>query len=71
MRAQIQPHDGAVRAVLLGEQEILLERDGAVARIGKHMERYCKEFEYRFNRRMTPSMMFDELTTRFPDLQKS
>lgn len=36
---------------------------------GKHMERYCKEFEYRFNRRMTPSMMFDELTTRFPDLE--
>lgn len=34
----------------------------------KHMERYAKEFEYRFNRRMTPSMMFDELTTRFPDL---
>lgn len=35
---------------------------------GKHMYRYCKEFEYRFNRRMTPSMMFEELTTRFPDL---
>lgn len=36
---------------------------------GKHLEAYCKEFEYRFNRRMTPSMMFDELTTRFPDLK--
>lgn len=34
----------------------------------KYMERYAKEFEYRFNRRMTPQMMFDELTTRFPDL---
>lgn len=38
---------------------------------GQHMERYCKEFEYRFNRRMTPSMMFEELTTRFPDLSIS
>lgn len=35
----------------------------------KYMENYCKEFEYRFNRRMTPSMMFDELTTRFPEMK--
>ena len=34
----------------------------------KYLERYAKEFEYRFNRRMTPSMMFGELTTRFPEL---
>ena len=34
----------------------------------KYMERYAKEFEYRFNRRMTPSMMFEELTNRFPEL---
>ena len=34
----------------------------------KYMERYAKEFEYRFNRRMTPSMMFSELTTRFPEM---
>lgn len=34
----------------------------------EHMQKYCSEFEYRFNRRMTPSMMFDELTSQFPDL---
>lgn len=34
----------------------------------KYMERYAKEFEYRFNRRMTPQMMIGELLTRFPDL---
>lgn len=34
----------------------------------KHLERYAKEFEYRFNRRMTPASMLDELLTRFPDL---
>lgn len=34
----------------------------------KHMQRYAKEFEYRFNRRMTPSSMLSELLTRFPEL---
>lgn len=35
----------------------------------KHMAKYVKEFEYRFNRRMTPSAMFSELLTRFPELE--
>jgi transposase len=35
---------------------------------GKYLERYAKEFEYRFNRRMTPQMMIGELLTRFPEL---
>lgn len=34
----------------------------------KHMERYAKEFEYRFNRRMRPETMLDELLSRFPEL---
>ena len=34
----------------------------------KHLEKYVKEFEYRFNRRMTPSVMLGELLTRFPEL---
>lgn len=34
----------------------------------KHMAKYVKEFEYRFNRRMTPGAMFSELLTRFPEL---
>lgn len=34
----------------------------------KHMEKYAKEFEYRFNRRMTPSRMLSELLSRFPEL---
>lgn len=34
----------------------------------KHMEKYAKEFEYRFNRRMTPQMMLGELLSRFPEL---
>ncbi len=34
----------------------------------KYMEQYAKEFEYRFNRRMTPSKMVSELLTRFPEL---
>lgn len=34
----------------------------------KHMERYAKEFEYRFNRRMRPDQMLDELLSRFPEL---
>lgn len=33
----------------------------------KYLERYAKEFEYRFNRRMTPETMLDELLSRFPD----
>ncbi len=34
----------------------------------KYMQQYAKEFEYRFNRRMTPSRMISELLTRFPEL---
>ena len=34
----------------------------------KYLERYAKEFEYRFNRRMTPDAMLGELLTRFPEL---
>lgn len=34
----------------------------------KYMEQYAKEFEYRFNRRMTPTKMISELLTRFPEL---
>jgi transposase len=34
----------------------------------KHLERYVKEFEYRFNRRMRPDQMLDELLSRFPSL---
>lgn len=34
----------------------------------KHMERYAKEFEYRFNRRMRPQTMLSELLSRFPEL---
>ncbi|WP_227287007.1 IS1595 family transposase [Boseongicola sp. H5] len=34
----------------------------------KHLERYAKEFEYRFNRRMRPETMLDELLSRFPEL---
>ena len=33
----------------------------------KHLERYVKEFEYRFNRRMRPEAMLSELLTRFPE----
>jgi transposase-like protein len=35
---------------------------------GKYLERYAKEFEYRFNRRMHPETMLSELLTRFPSL---
>ncbi|MEX0365694.1 MAG: IS1595 family transposase [Ruegeria sp.] len=35
----------------------------------KHMERYAKEFEYRFNRRTRPETMLSELLTRFPELR--
>ena len=34
----------------------------------KHLETYVKEFEYRFNRRMRPETMLDELLSRFPEL---
>ena len=33
------------------------------------LERYVKEFEYRFNRRMTPGRMLSELLSRFPELR--
>jgi transposase len=33
----------------------------------KHLERYVKEFEFRFNRRMRPDTMLAELLTRFPE----
>lgn len=35
---------------------------------GKYLERYAKEFEYRFNRRMRPDTMMDELLSHFPSL---
>lgn len=34
----------------------------------KHLERYVKEFEYRFNRRLRPEVMIHELLSRFPEL---
>lgn len=34
----------------------------------KYLERYAKEFEYRFNRRMRPETMMDELLSRFPEM---
>ena len=34
----------------------------------KHLEKYVKEFEYRFNRRTTSEAMLGELLTRFPEL---
>ncbi|MEM1234714.1 MAG: IS1595 family transposase [Pseudomonadota bacterium] len=34
----------------------------------KYLERYAKEFEYRFNRRTTPEVMMSELLSRFPEL---
>lgn len=34
----------------------------------KYLERYAKEFEYRFNRRMRPETMLGELLSRFPEL---
>ncbi|WP_347309784.1 IS1595 family transposase [Defluviimonas sp. SAOS-178_SWC] len=34
----------------------------------KHLLRYVKEFEYRFNRRMRPETMLSELLSRFPEL---
>jgi transposase-like protein len=36
----------------------------------KHLQKHVKEFEYRFNRRMTPGAMFSELLTRFPELKQ-
>ena len=34
----------------------------------KYLERYAKEFEFRFNRRMRPERMLSELLSRFPEL---
>jgi transposase-like protein len=34
----------------------------------EYLERYAKEFEYRFNRRMTPETMLSELLYHFPEL---
>lgn len=33
----------------------------------KHLSKYAKEFEYRFNRRSRPQMMLPELLTTFPE----
>ncbi len=33
---------------------------------GKHLEKYSKEFEYRFNSRKNPDQMFPELISSFP-----
>ena len=35
-----------------------------------NLARYAKEFEYRFNRRMTPEVMLEELITRFPEVER-
>ena len=34
----------------------------------KHLWKYAKECEYRFNRRTSPEAMLSELLTRFPEL---
>ncbi|MBL8548435.1 MAG: IS1595 family transposase [Hyphomonadaceae bacterium] len=34
----------------------------------EYLETYVKEFQFRFNRRMTPNQMLSELLTRFPEL---
>ncbi len=34
----------------------------------KHLWKYAKECEYRFNRRLTPELMLSELLSRFPEL---
>ena len=34
----------------------------------KWLESYAKEFEYRFNRRLTPEAMLGELLSRYPEL---
>lgn len=34
----------------------------------KHLQRYLKEFEYRFNRRLRPETMLSELLSHFPEL---
>ncbi len=34
----------------------------------KHLWKYAKECEYRFNRRMEPELMLSELLSRFPEL---
>jgi transposase-like protein len=34
---------------------------------GKHLEKYAKEFEYRFNSRENPSQMFPALISTFPE----
>jgi len=33
---------------------------------GKHLEKYSKEFEYRYNSRKNPEKMFPELISTFP-----
>lgn len=37
----------------------------------KHLAKYVKEFEYRFNRRTTPGAMLSELLTRFPEMKQA
>ena len=37
---------------------------------GKHMEKYIKEFEYRYNSRKNPSSMFPELVSTFAKAKK-
>ena len=32
---------------------------------GKHLQKYVKEFEFRYNRRKRPSTMFADLVARF------
>lgn len=38
---------------------------------GKHLEKYAKEFEYRFNRRSCGQMMLSELLTTFQPLSEA
>lgn len=37
---------------------------------GKHLEKYAKEFEYRFNSRKNPDQMFPDLISSFPKSSK-
>ena len=67
----VGPRGESVNAIENFWRHLKCSITGTHNNVGKdYLERYAKEFEYRFNRRMTPEVMLEELITRFPEMER-
>ena len=69
MKAYVGPKGQTVNAIENFWRHLKRSIEGTHISVSpKYLERYAKEFEYRFNRGMRPEMMLGEFLSRFPEL---